>query len=133
MTTDIKKLMEEQEDGTEVQFYPETHPEAILGLEGYLNQNVTSGVSSVNGKKGAVIITADDLGIQQGVKGDKGDKGDTGEKGVQGLQGMKGDKGDAGTTTANATETTAGLMSSQDKKKLNSVPVIRFVKVGEVK
>lgn len=130
MTTDIKKLMEEQEDGTEIQFYPETHPEAILGLESYLNHNVTSGVSSVNGKKGAVMITADDLGIQSGVKGEKGDKGDTG---ARGLQGAPGEKGDPGTTTAIATETTAGLMSSQDKKKLNSVPVIRFVKVGEVK
>lgn len=84
-------------------------------------------------------------------KGDKGDKGDRGEQGIQGIQGeqglkgdkgdtgAKGDKGDAGddyiltsadkteiaqivvSTIPTATTSSAGLMSSTDKSRLDDL------------
>lgn len=102
--------------------------------------NTTSTFTVKNGSKGS-----------QGDKGDKGDKGDTGASGsngtsathswngttltitsasgtssanLKGEKGDKGDKGDAGTnatTTAVATTSANGLMSSTDKTKLNGI------------
>ena len=48
---------------------------------------------------------------------------------------IKGDKGDPGvnaTTTSVATTTANGLMSKEDKAKLDGVAKITFEKVGEV-
>ena len=88
-----------------------------------------------------------DQGIQ-GPKGDKGDTGDTGATGPQGLKGdtgatgpkgPKGDKGDTGpqgpkgdnaTTTAVATTSANGLMSSSDKTKLNKCVTTDSIWIG---
>lgn len=67
---------------------------------------------------------------EQGIQGPKGDTGATGATGPQGEKGDKGDKGDTGpqgpagqnaTTTAVATTSANGLMSSTDKTKLNGI------------
>lgn len=57
------------------------------------------------------------------VKGDKGDKGDTGATGPAGQN---------ATTTAVATSTANGLMSKEDKVKLDGLNNITFEKVGIV-
>lgn len=51
----------------------------------------------------------------------KGEKGDQGEDGKQGPEGPPGEKGDPGETPTiqNATQTQAGLMSSDDKKSMD--------------
>lgn len=96
-------------------------------VEAYLADNpVSVPVDSVNGKTGAVQLTAEDVGalgqgdLQTGVdaalaqakasgefdgatgatgpQGPKGDKGDTGPQGPQGQQGPQGEKGDPGDT-----------------------------------
>lgn len=78
------------------------------------------------------------LSSTQGLKGDQGIQGPKGDPGVNGTSGAKGDKGDTGapgqnaTTTATATQTTNGLMSAADKKKLDNTPNITFTKVGIV-
>ena len=78
--TDIVGL---KKDGVKV--YPQTHAQAVLGLET--------------------------------IKGEKGDKGDPGVN---------------ATTTAVATTTTNGLMSSVDKTKLNQLEVITIEVIGSV-
>lgn len=59
---EIKKLMEKDENNIERQFFPETVPEAIIGLETIVKEGTA--VLSVNGKIGAVIITKKDLGLE---------------------------------------------------------------------
>ena len=86
-------------------------------------------------------------GSLKGPKGDKGDtgaqgeKGDTGERGPQGIQGPQGPKGDTGpqgpagqnaTTTAVATQSANGLMSSADKAKLDGVGAISTTEIDGI-
>lgn len=59
---EIKKLMEKDENNIDRQFFPETVPEAIIGLENIIEKG--SAVLSVNGKIGAVLITKEDLGLE---------------------------------------------------------------------
>lgn len=117
------------------------------GGGGTSDYNQLENQPSINGVALVGNLTDADLHIvgEQGPKGDKGDtgpagpqgpKGNTGpqgpqgEQGIQGIQGLKGDtgqkgdKGDPGqnaTTTAVATQSTNGLMSSADKTKLDGL------------
>ena len=101
MATDIMQL---KVDGVGV--YVKTHANAVEGL------------SSVQGPKG-----------DKGDAGSQGPKGDKGDPGSIGGQGPKGDPGQNATTTAIATQSVNGLMSTADKKKLDG---ITFTKVGAV-
>lgn len=150
--TDIIEL---RKNGTKV--YPQTHAKAIIGLdvvEGVPGKNATITIgTTTTGSPSKVtnVGTATDailnFVLEKGAKGDtgsqglKGEKGDPGEKGGQGIQGLKGDKGEKGdkgdpginaTTTAIATTTTNGLMSKEDKVKLNGLENITLVVVGTV-
>lgn len=60
------------------------------------------------------------------IPGEKGDKGDTGPVGPQGPAGIN------ATTTAIATQTSDGLLSAADKKKIDTLPTITFSKVESV-
>lgn len=65
---ETRKLMQKKPDGTDEQYYPETHAVAVLGLMELLNtyqvqSGGTSAVASVNGKTGDVVITRQDLGL----------------------------------------------------------------------
>lgn len=114
--TDIVEL---KSDGLVV--YPKTHAQAIVGL------------TTVKGDKGDTGPVG-----PQGVKGDTGATGIQGPKGDTGLTGIQGPKGDTGspginaTTTAVATQTTNGLLSAADKKKIDTLQIITFSKVGSV-
>lgn len=57
-----KRMMETEENGVECQFYPITHASAVRGLEKIIAGQ--SKVVSVNGKIGAVIVTREDLGLE---------------------------------------------------------------------
>lgn len=74
---ETRKLMQKKSDGTDEQYYPETHVAAVLGLMELLNNyqvqsGGTSAVASVNGKTGAVLLTAKDLGIVLATKATDG-------------------------------------------------------------
>lgn len=58
---EIKKVMETDESGVQRQIFPETHIQAVIGLDELATQG--TGVTSINGKKGNIILTANDLGI----------------------------------------------------------------------
>lgn len=111
--TDIVEL---KNDGLVV--FPRTHVNAIVGL------------TTVKGEKGDTGAVG-----PQGPAGVAGPQGLKGANGATGAQGLKGDQGAAGinaTTTAVATQTTNGLLSATDKKKIDTLPTITFSKVGSV-
>ena len=65
---ETRKLMQKKSDGTDEQYYPETHVVAVLGLMELLKKyqgeaGWQSAVNSINGKTGDVFITRQDLGI----------------------------------------------------------------------
>ena len=59
---EIKKVMEKDENGLDRQIFPETVPEAIIGLDKIIVGNAS--VLSVNGKTGVILITKEDLGLE---------------------------------------------------------------------
>lgn len=59
-------------------------------------------------------------------------EGSTSIKGEQGDIGPQGPAGVNATTTEKVTQTMDGLMSAQDKKKLDTLPTITMNKVGSV-
>ena len=86
-----------------------------------------TGAQGLKGDKG-------DTGAQ-GLKGDKGDKGDTGAQGPKGDKGDKGDtgpQGPSGATASVATKTSNGLMSAEDKKKLDGISGGAKMESGEI-
>ncbi|MFR2550843.1 MAG: hypothetical protein ACLS8D_02895 [Clostridioides difficile] len=66
------------------------------------------------------------------IKGEKGDPGPQGSKGDKVDVGPQGPAGQNATTTDVATSIKNGLMSKEDKTKLDGLPAITFEKVGEV-
>lgn len=107
--TDIIRL---KVNGEEV--YVESHVKGVQGLEEFLNNTIdeklveagAGAVSSVNGKVGAVELTAEDVGA------------------------LPEDTVIPSYTVA--TKEKDGLMSKADKAKLDSIPAIEFEVVGTV-
>ncbi|TFJ76312.1 hypothetical protein [Carnobacterium maltaromaticum] len=65
MGIDVNKLMRKNKDGTKEQFYPETTVSAVDGLSEALGEAGKGAVTSVNGKVGAVNLTAADIGLNE--------------------------------------------------------------------
>lgn len=194
MTVEIRKLMRKNDDGSDEQYYPETHANAVIGLNeaiGLDKEGNSLGVVSINGKTGIIVLQANDLGIvrasadsdgllskelfrkikefdssnphSQGTVKTEHVEDDIyslleggsifypqtrpeaienfetwlSEKGLKGTPGDKGDPGDPGPpgtaeNLQNATAEADGLMSKEDKSKLDALQSIKFEKVGEV-
>lgn len=145
--TEVSKLMRTNADGTEAQIYPETHAEAVLNLESYIASHGggtgSAGSKGDKGDKGDAGLSAYQVAVQNGYTGTEAVwlttlKGATGPQGAAGAKGATGDKGATGaagtnaTTTAAATQTANGLMAAADKKKLDTVTVLKLVKVKDV-
>ena len=141
--TDIVELRKNN-----VKVYPQTHASAVIGLDvvrgpsgknatiaiGSTTTGSTSSVTNVGTETDAIFNFVLEKG-EKGATGSQGLKGEKGDTGSQGLKGEKGDKGDPGvnaTTTAIATTTANGLMSKEDKMKLNGLENITLVVVGTV-
>ncbi|MBO0477881.1 hypothetical protein DOK76_12435 [Vagococcus sp. DIV0080] len=103
--TDIVSI---KENGLQV--FPQTHQKAVVGLTELIDEKLvsagTGSVTSVNGKTGVVTLNAADIGAIP--------------------------KDTPIPTYLKATQTTDGLMSKEDKKKLDELPKITFTKVGTV-
>ncbi len=118
--TDIVKL---KQDGT--QFYPQTHWNAIEGkpsiTKGDPGQAATITIGSVTSGTTASVTNAGTANAAR--LNFVLPKGDTGPRGPAGQN---------ATTTAVATTSANGLMSKEDKVKLNNLPNITLEKVGTV-
>ena len=94
----------------------------IQGIQGPKGETGATGARGAQGPKG----DKGDTGAR-GAQGPKGDKGATGARGAQGPKGDKGDTGPqgpagpSGATASVATQTANGLMSKEDKKKLDRI------------
>lgn len=181
--TSIQKLMIPSADGSGTeQIYPQTNPDAIVGIDDYIAAHGgtgSTGAKGDTGQRGSQWYTGTGItgtstngtvftgsGITSALAGDMylntstsnvyrcvvggaatvatwaytqsiaGPAGATGPKGDTGATGPKGDTGAQGpagsSTTAIATTTANGLMSSTDKVKLNNLTVITLVKVKDV-
>lgn len=101
-------IVEVKENGVKV--YLQTHEKAVIGLTELIDEKLvsagTGAVTSVNGKTGAVTLNATDVGAMP--------------------------KDTPIPTYVNATQTVDGLMSKEDKKKLDGLPSITLTKVGIV-
>lgn len=62
---EVRKIMEKDTNGIDRQIFPETVPEAIIGLNDLMAGE--SNVLSVNGKIGVVVITKEDLGLENAI------------------------------------------------------------------
>lgn len=124
--TEVSKLMRTNADGTEAQVYPETHPEAVVGLPAYIATHGggagSPGEKGDKGDKGDAGLSAYQVAVQNGYKGTE----------AQWITSLKGPAGTNATTTAVATQTANGLMSAVDKKKFDGMAVIKLVKVKDV-
>lgn len=105
MATDIMQI---KVDG--VQIFPQTHQKAVEGLTELIDEKLvsagTGAVTSVNGKTGAVTLSATDVGAMP--------------------------KDTPIPTYVKTTQTADGLMSKEDKKKLDGLQNVTFTKVGTV-
>ncbi|MFT8425686.1 MAG: hypothetical protein ABF630_09515 [Liquorilactobacillus sp.] len=169
--TAIDKLMVPSADGSGTeQIYPQTHPDAVVGLDDYIAVHGGTGSTGAKGDTGqrgsqwytgtgitgtstnGTVFTGSGVGsalagdmylntstsnvyrcvvggaatvatwaYTQSIAGPQGPKGETGAQGPAGSS-----------TTAVATTTANGLMSSTDKVKLNNLTVITLVKVKDV-
>lgn len=106
-------------------------------------------VTSVNGKIGAVTLTAEDIGALSSdslpnavnsalaqakasgeFDGEKGEKGDKGEPGEPGAQGEKGDKGDTGAQGIQGEKGEPGAQGMPGEK--GTSPTVEITKTGTV-
>ncbi|CBH27747.1 hypothetical protein ACFFF1_08250 [Listeria seeligeri] len=88
--TKIVKVMKKNKDDSVEQVYTETHVNAVTGLSEFINGHDILGVSSINNQTGAVILKASDLNASE-----------------------------IAHVHADATSSTAGFMSAEDKSKLD--------------
>ncbi|WP_125767326.1 collagen-like protein [Lapidilactobacillus wuchangensis] len=114
--TEIVKVMQTDTTGNQTQVYPQTHVDAIVGLDDEIKNHITAPTAGNDG------LSAYEIAVKDGFSGTE----------VQWLASLKGTNGTNATTTSAATSAANGLMSAADKKKLDSVPVISFVKVKDV-
>lgn len=132
--TDIVKV---KQDG--IQVYPQTHTGAVENLGTYVDTKVAAAtaVKSVNGKSGAVTLTASDVGALPSSTSIPQIPG-VATSTTNGLMAsvdkskLDGIATGAQKNPGNATTTTAGLMAAADKVKLEGLSNITFEKVGTV-
>ena len=131
---ETRKLMQKKSDGTDEQYYPETHVVAVLGLMELLKKyqgeaGWQSAVNSINGKTGDVFITRQDLGI---VLATSTSDGLLSKEMYLKIQEMNDAQTGTAENLANATEQSDGLMSSEDKTQLTRLAKYNFVNKGEI-
>lgn len=118
--TDVKKLTEIQQDGTDIQFYPQTSAEAIIGLNDTINKHVSEinvGVITVNGKSGDVTLASEDVGaLPKDGKATAANKADTATTAGSATEANHAKTADNATTADSAkSATTATTAGSADK------------------
>lgn len=104
--TEVYKMMKDDGNGGEAQFYPQTHADAVIDIEKYAG----NGPKGEDGKDGANGLSAYEIAKKNGytgteqewlasLKGATGPAGKDGAPGKNGADGKQGPKGDPGEST----------------------------------
>ncbi|EAD4270765.1 hypothetical protein I6O30_001912 [Listeria monocytogenes] len=155
---EIKRMLQTKEDNSKEQFYPETHVAGIVGLTEYVSGQLPTGVVSVNGKAGRVLLDAEDVhaakkshnhevatyttdGFMSSFDKQKIDQLVSPEAGVTSINGKTGivdlfaadlDAAEINHTHAEATTTESGFLAKEDKEKLDAMQIIALETIKEV-
>lgn len=97
--TEVYKMMKDDGNGGEVQFYPQSHADAIIDLEKFIKAH--GGGTGGTGEKGDPGLSAYEVAQENGYTGTEKEwlaslKGATGAKGADGKNGADGKQGPAG-------------------------------------
>ncbi|WP_270993650.1 hypothetical protein [Listeria seeligeri] len=156
--TEIKRMLQTKKDQSKEQFYPETHVEGVVGLTDFVSGQLPTGVVSINGKSGSVLLEAEDVyaarknhnhdvatyttaGFMSSFDKMKIDELISPEAGVVSVNGKTGIvdlfAADVEAAAMNHTHTEAstsesGFLSVEDKQKLDAVPIIVLETIKEV-
>ncbi|EAD5687336.1 hypothetical protein [Listeria innocua] len=156
--TEIKRMLQTKDDNSKEQFYPETHVAGIVGLTEYVSGQIPTGVVSVNGKAGRVLLEAEDLhaakkihehevatyttdGFMSSFDKQKIDQLVSPESGVTSVNGRTGivdlfaadvEAAELNHTHPEASASESGFLSKEDKEKLDAMPVIALETIKEV-
>ncbi|EKZ4082934.1 hypothetical protein QSO22_001174 [Listeria monocytogenes] len=156
--TEIKRMLQTKEDNSKEQFYPETHVAGIVGLTEYVSGQLPTGVVSVNGKSGSVLLEADDIyaaknthshdvatyttnGFMSSFDKQKIDELVSPEAGVVSVNGKTGivdlfaadvEAAEINHTHREASAQESGFLSIDDKEKLDAIQVIALETIKEV-
>lgn len=122
--TEVYKMMKDDGNGGEAQFYPQTHADAVIDIEKYAG----NGPKGEDGKDGANGLSAYEIAKKNGYTGTEQEwlaslKGATGATGAPGKQGPKGDPGAPGKN---------GADGKQGPKGDPGESTIKLVKVKDV-
>ena len=146
ITTEIVKLTVKKSGVLEGEPFAEQPASEVERINARLQRieetGVSGAVSSVNGKTGAVQLTADDVGavsedqLQPAIdyalmqakesgefKGDRGEKGDTGPQGLQGPEGEQGATGEQGPQGEKGDKGDKGEQGPQGEKGTDGISV----------
>ncbi|AIS61414.1 hypothetical protein [Listeria ivanovii] len=156
--TEIKRMLQTKEDQSKEQFYPETHVEGIVGLTDFVSGQLPTGVVSVNGKSGSVLLEAADVyaarkdhnhnvatyttdGFMSSFDKIKMDELVSPEAGVVSVNGKTGivdlfasdvEAATVNHTHSDASASESGFLSIEDKGKLDAMPIIALETIKEV-
>ncbi|MBC2141707.1 hypothetical protein HCA89_05215 [Listeria innocua] len=156
--TEIKRMLQTKDDNSKEQFYPETHVAGIVGLTEYVSGQIPTGVVSVNGKAGRVLLEAEDLhaakkihehevatyttdGFMSSFDKQKIDQLVSPESGVTSVNGRTGivdlfaadvEAAELNHTHPEASASENGFLSKEDKEKIDAMPVIALETIKEV-
>lgn len=100
--TEVYKMMKDDGNGGEAQFYPQSHADAIIDLEKFIKAH--GGGTGGTGEKGEPGLSAYEIAKENGYSGSEEEwlaslKGATGAKGADGKDGADGKQGPAGDST----------------------------------
>lgn len=100
--TEVYKMMKDDGNGGEAQFYPQSHADAIIDLEKFIKEHGGGPGSSTPGPKGDPGLSAYEVAKSNGYTGTEKEwiaslKGATGSDGKDGTNGKDGAPGKNGT------------------------------------
>lgn len=130
--TEVYKMMKDDGNGGEAQFYPQSHADAIIDLEKFIKAH-----GGGTGEKGDPGLSAYEVAQENGYTGTETEwlaslKGATGAKGADGKNGADGKQGPAGKDGAKGEKGETGQRGPQGPQGPAGDSTIKLIKVKDV-
>lgn len=134
--TEVYKMMKDDGNGGEAQFYPQSHADAIVDLEKFVKEHGGGTDSSTPGPKGDPGLSAYQVAKANGytgtekewlasLKGATGSAGKDGAKGATGATGADGKQGPAGKDGAKGEKGETGQRGPQGPAGDSTIKLIK--------